>query len=159
MSGESISGLILFIAAMLVAAGVAGTLVVSVSDISGSIDTHSDNLRDTIETDVTIISDAGSSAVYNDTDGEERIVLLVKNTGDRTLPADGSGLDVLVNGEYVVVSAANVSVIGSESTSWRPGEVVRLEIPVEEPDAIESNENRVLVHVDGASAEFEFFVP
>ena len=163
MSGESISGLILFIAAMLVAAGVAGTLVVSVTDVTASVDTHSDDLSDRIDTDVSIISDPGSSAIYNDSPGDERVIILVKNTGDRTLPTDGTELDVSLNGEYIVLDADDVTPVESDgddnTTPWRPGEVVEIELSVDDPAQIESSENRVHLHVHGNTEEFEFYVP
>lgn len=153
MSGTSISSLILFIAAMLVAAAVAGTLVTSVTDISGSIDTHSGDVRDEIDTDIEIISDAGSDAVYAENeDGEMVLTLLVKNTGERTLSTGSAAHDVLVNGEYVT-DGASMEIV-SDDESWRSGAVAELEI-VLETDL--EGENRVVVDVGGDREVFEFY--
>ena len=148
MAGESISSLILFIAAILVAAGVAGTLVTNVNHISSSIDTHSVDVREQIDTDIEIISDAGSGSVY---DGEN-VTLYVKNTGDRTISSDEGRLDVLVNGRYIPSDDLTLSVL--DNSSWRPGAVAELTIREE----LDSNENRILVGVDGDSEVFEFYI-
>ncbi|MFP8957804.1 flagellar protein G [Natrialbaceae archaeon A-CW3] len=151
MAGESVSSLILFIAAMLVAAGIAGVLVTNVNDISSSIDTHSASVQEQLETDITIISDAGSDAVYDDT--EPTITLLIKNTGEATLPDDGTGTDVLVNGQYVDNGDLEFDVL--EGTAWRRGTVVELTIA----HSLDPGEHRVVVDVGGDREVFEFYVP
>ena len=62
------SSLILFIAAMLIAVGVAGTMVTNVAQISSAIDSKSLDAEQTIDTEIEVISDPGASAVYNDSD-------------------------------------------------------------------------------------------
>lgn len=152
MSGESISSLILFIAALLVAAGVAGVLVASVSDISSSIDQFGSDVSDDIDTDIEIISDPGSDAVYNESG--DSVVLLIKNTGDRTLPADGTGLDVLVNGSYVRQDELSVTLLDDE-TAWRSGVVAEVVID----RSLSTDEHRVHVSVSGDEEVFEFYGP
>ncbi|SDK85142.1 flagellar protein G [Natronorubrum texcoconense] len=155
MSSESISSLILFIAAMLVAAAVAGTLVTTVTDVSGSIDTHSDGVKEQIDTDFEIISDPGSDAVYDDS--SETVSVLVKNTGSTTLASDGSDLDLLVNGEYVT-DQVRPEILDDDATSWRRGVVAELEIEVENGLA-SGEEHRVTVTVNGQTETLEFYVP
>ncbi|GAB3023179.1 archaellum stator protein ArlG [Natronobiforma cellulositropha] len=150
MAADSISSLILFIAAMLIAAGVAGTLVTNVNQISNSVDTYSTDVRDQIDTDIEIISDAGSGTVY---DGNGTVTLYVKNTGDRTLENDTARLDVLVDGQYIPRSDLDLSVL--EGGSWRSGTVAQLEIATE----LEAGEHRIVVGVDGDSEAFEFYTP
>ena len=88
MASASISELIMFIAAVTVAAGVATTLTLNVADISHSLDQQSLDFAADIDTDIVIISDAGSvDSMY---DGSSTVTLLVKNTGERTLQADTS---------------------------------------------------------------------
>ncbi len=153
MAGTSISSLILFIAAMLVAAAVAGTLVASVTDISDSIDVHSGDVRDQIDTDIEIISDAGSDAVYDESEGN--ITLLIKNTGERTLSTDPGAHDVLVNGEFVTEDGLEFEVV-SDDESWRSGAVVSLEIDGD-LEATDRTEHRVVVDVGGDREVFEFY--
>ena len=151
MSGTSISSLILFIAAMLVAAAVAGTLVASVTDISDSIDVHSGDVRDQIDTDIEIISDAGSDVVDDETGN---VTLYVKNTGERTLSTDPGAHDVLVNGEYMT-DGVSIDVV-SDDPSWRSGAVVALEIEYDFDDT-DRTEHRVVVDVGGDREVFEFY--
>ncbi|OLZ39729.1 flagellar protein G [Natrinema saccharevitans] len=154
MAGDSVSTLILFIAAMLVAAGVAGTLVTNVNEISNSVEAHSGDVTDKIDTDIEIISDPGSDAVY-DSDGSENITLLVKNTGQKTLATDESDLDVLVNGTYVSSDEFTVTVRDGGS-QWRSGTVAQLEI---DRSLATDAEHRVVVTINGAEEVFEFYVP
>lgn len=151
MAGESISTLILFVAAMLVAAAVAGTLVTSVGELSGSVDTFSGDVSNDIETEVEIISDPGSDAVVGD--DNETITLLVKNTGERTLPDDGTELDFLVNGEYVPND--DITVTTYEADVWQSGAVARVELTLDEP--LSAGEHRVLLSVRGTEEVFEFY--
>lgn len=152
MAGDSVSTLILFIAAMLVAAGVAGTLVTNVNELSNSVDTQSSDVTDKIDTDIEIISDPGSDAVYDDTAGT--VTILVKNTGQKTLADDGTGLDVLVNGSYVSSGAMTVTVQDGGGP-WRRGTVAALEI---DRSLAPGEEHRVQVTVNGAEEVFEFYV-
>ncbi|WP_276255649.1 flagellar protein G [Halomontanus rarus] len=153
MSSESISSLILFIAAMLVAAGVAGTLVTNVNELSSSIDTHSSDVREQIDTDIEIISDPGSGAMYDDSEGNgnETITLLVKNTGERTLSTDPAHLDVTVDGRYVSRSELTLSVV--DGSTWREGTVAELEIG----EPLETGEHRIVVTTSGDREVFEFY--
>ncbi|WP_121741730.1 flagellar protein G [Natronorubrum halophilum] len=153
MAGESVSTLILFIAAMLVAATVAGTLVTTVTDISGSIDTHSGDVSDQIDTDIEIISDPGSDAVY---DGDT-VSILVKNTGQKTLAVDGSDIDVLVNGEYVTNSVTATVYGDAGDSSLRSGEVAQLDVSDQTLETGE--EHRVVVIAIGDRETLEIYVP
>lgn len=156
MGSDSVSALILFIAAMLVAAGVAGTLVTNVNDISNSIDTYSGDVRDQIDTDIEIISDPGSDAIYNDTDGNETVSILVKNTGQKTLASDGSDIDVLVDGSYVSRNSLSLEILdGDGSATWRSGDVAELEI---DRTLERGTEHRVVVIANGDRETFEFYV-
>jgi flagellar protein FlaG len=142
--------MILFIAAMLVAASVAGTLVTSVGDVSGSIDARSADAAQTIDTEIDIISDPGSDAVYNDS--TTTVTLLVKNTGNSRLPTDASKPDVLVNGQYVTAADRTLTVV--DGSEWRSGSVVSLELSVD----LDPGEHRVVVIINGDREVFEFYV-
>lgn len=150
MATSSVSSLILFIAAMVIAASVAGTMVTNVSQVSDAIDQRSVDAEKRIDTEIEIISDPGSSAVYdNDTD---TISILVKNTGENTLPAEPGKLDVLVDGEYVSASSQTFYVL--DETDWRTNTVVRLEID----KSLGSGEHRVVIVVNGDREVFTFYV-
>lgn len=147
MASVSASHLIIFIASILVAASVAGTITSTVGQLGEAVDDLGVDASQEVRTDIEIISDSGA-AVY-DTDGNENITLYVKNTGSQRLPADGSGLDVLLDGVYW--SDVSMSVV--EGDSWQPGAVVRLEISA--PD-LDSGDHRVQLTINGDREVFEF---
>lgn len=139
MADASASALILFIAAVAVAAGVAGMMTTTVQDISSSVDVRGDSVSSEIRSDITIINDTGSDGLY-DAD-ENELTLYVKNTGSEPLtPADAT-IDVLIDGQYVEIDT--LETLGDGERSWRPGEVLELTLTVELED-----EHRVLVHTN-----------
>lgn len=137
--------LIIFIAAILVATSVAGVLTTGVNRMSNAMDERSIEVADDIRTDIDIISDSGSDAVYSD----GTVTLLVKNTGSRTLSTDPSTIDVLVNGEYQ--SDVETQLQGDD-TEWRPGAVLEVSVSVQNL----SGSTRAAVIVDGTRTTFEF---
>jgi flagellar protein FlaG len=122
MASGSVSELVIFIAAVSVAAAVSGAMVTTVGGISSTLDERGADVAADIATDVEVISDPASDAVYDDATGEIR--LLVKNTGGRTLGTDEGSLDVLVDGRYVPPSAYTVAVVDGDA--WTDGSVVRI---------------------------------
>ncbi|KPN29021.1 putative archaeal flagellar protein F [Halolamina pelagica] len=148
MASASVSELIMFIAAVSVAAAVSGALVTTVGGISDSLDERGTDVAADIATDVEIISDPASGAVYDSQAEEVRV--LVKNTGRRTIETDGTVIEVLLDGRYVSPSAYNVSVI--EGGSWHDGDVVRL--VVNEP--LTSGDHRVTVIVESERETLRF---
>lgn len=154
MSGVSVSHLVLFIASLVVAAGVAGTLVTEVDRVSDSVSQHGDEVSETIETDIEVISDTGSSAIYNSS-GNENVTVLVKNTGSRNLVADSGVIDVLVDGVFIPGADTTVErADGSGEESWKRGSVVRITID----RALEAGDHRVTVRVNGNEAVLQFRV-
>lgn len=148
MASVSASSLVLFIAAMSLAVAVSGTMIDSVSSISHSVEEKGADVSNQIDTEIEVISDAGSGAVYeNDT-----IVLLVKNTGIRTIPNESEAVDVLVDGRYVSPSSLNLTVV--DGGGWREGRVARLTID----RSLASGEHRVSVVAGGETEVFEFVV-
>lgn len=150
MASVSASSLILFIAAVAVAATVSGVMVNTVADISDSMDEKGLDVSRDISTDVEIISDPGSGAIYDDAAGE--ITLLVKNTGDRQIPASSAGVDVLVDGQFV--DPANVSVAVADGSSWRSGNVA--EVTVDR--ALAAGDHRAVVIVESEREVLSFHV-
>jgi flagellar protein FlaG len=139
--------LILFIATVLVAGSVAGALTGGVNQLSSAVGDRSVDVSDEIRTDVEIISDPASSAVYDN--GNNTVRLLVKNTGSNTLATDPDTIDVIVDGIY----QTNVSTERIDGTEWRSGDVVRLTVTnMSLPDG----DHRVLLDINGNSEIFEF---
>lgn len=150
MASVSASSLILFIAAVAVAATVSGAMVNTVADLSDSMDEKGLDVSRDISTDVEIISDPGSGAIYDDS--AEEIALLVKNTGDRRIPASSAGVDVLVDGQFV--DPARVSVTVADGSSWRSGNVA--EVTVDR--ALADGDHRVVVIVESEREVLSFHV-
>ena len=148
MASVSVSHLIIFIASIVVAASVAGVLTNGVSDVSQSLSQHSVDVAKKVRTNVAIISDAGAT-VYNRS-GNDNVTLLVKNTGEQPIPADPSVVDVVSDGGYV--SNDNLTVVGSSTGTWRPGQVARLTF--HEP--LSPGDHRVKIVVNGDSEVFRF---
>jgi flagellar protein FlaG len=130
MASTPVSTLIIFIAAVSIAAGVSGVMVSTVGDISTSLEDRGAAVTQSIDTEIEIISDPGSDAIVRDyegdSDGDTELVVLVKNTGDRTIPTTGSAIEVLVNGRYVSPGEYSVEVVGGGA--WTDGDVVRIVI-------------------------------
>lgn len=151
MADVAVSSLILFIASLIVAAGVAGVFATEVGKLTGDIDDLSLDASDKMRADITVISDVGSQ-VY-DIDGNGALRIYVKNTGTRTLLAQPDHLDVLIDNEYQ--PSENVTVTVLEASDWSPGRVVRIEVAV---PGLADGTHRVQVGVDGDSEVMEFTV-
>lgn len=147
MADVSAPSLILFIASLVIAAGVAGVLIDTVSGISNALDERGGDVAENIRTDIEIISDS-EAGVYNDT--ENTVTLLMKNTGRRTLPAAGGTFDVIIDSEY----RTNVTVtVVDGSSDWQPHGVVRVTVS---EVSLSSGDHRAKVIVDGDEEIFKF---
>ncbi|MFO7925825.1 MAG: flagellin [Halobacteriota archaeon] len=141
MSSVSASHLVIFIVSIVVAAGVAGTLVTEVDRVSTSIADQSEGVEERIDTDIQIISDTGSpDAVYDA--GANELTLYVKNTGRTELRPDPEAVDVLIEGSFTTPESV-ARADGSGSDRWPAGSVV--EVTVTGVDI--SGETRVTVAV------------
>ena len=149
MASVSASHLILFIASMMIAASVAGVFTNSIGQLSGALSEQGLDVSSDVRTDVEIISDSGSGAIYNSTTAN--ITLFVKNTGSESLAVDPGVMDILVNGQF----ATAYEVTRVEGTgSWQPGDVVRVEL--DPPQSSLSGDVRVQLTVNGDEEVFEF---
>jgi len=143
MASVSVSHLILFIAAMLIAASVAGVLTTTVEDISRAIDDQGISVSDNIRTSVEIINDPGACVFDCNNDGQVR--LFVKNTGTTELTPTAENIDVLVNGQFATVE--NVTVLEGRDT-WSQDAVVRINATGDAVDGGEQNRAKVIVNGD-----------
>jgi flagellar protein FlaG len=153
MASVSASHLILFIASMMIAASVAGVFTNSIGQLSGAISEQGVDVSSEVRTDIEIISDSGSSAVY-DSEGDDNITLHVKNTGSEQLSVDADVMDVFVNGQFAL--DYGVTRADGSSDPWSPGTVVEVEI--NPPQAPLSGDVRVQITVNGDEEVFEFNV-
>jgi len=150
VASVSASHLILFIASMMIAASVAGVFTNSIGQLSGALSEQGLDVSSDVRTNIEIISDSGSSAVYN-SNGNENITLFIKNTGSERLAVDPGQMDIFVNGQYV--TAFEVTRVEG-SGAWEPGAVVEVEI--NPPQATLSGDVRVQVIVNSDEEVFEF---
>lgn len=162
MSGISASTLVIFIASILVAAGVAGTLVTTVGDISSSAETQGDAISNSINTEIELLNDGRGSNFYQENvvnrEGEEvdgLITLYARNTGSTMISQDLTRINVLVNGQLITSDGLEItSVNGGDPDVWVQDEVIEINISLSEP--LEGSENRVTVSVDGSERAIEF---
>lgn len=139
MASVSVSHMIIFIASMIIAAGVAGTFTTEVGKISGAIDERALDVSEKLKTDIEIISDPGSE-VWNSSTGN--VTVYVKNTGSMTLTAEADQVDVFVDGVYQ--TNLNVSVL--DGSDWQDGNVVEITFDY---GSLPSGDHRIKVVVNG----------
>jgi len=161
MASVPVSHLILFIASLVIAAGVVGTITTGVDRVSAAVEDAGLDATETLRTDVTIISDA-NAGVYN-ASGDENVTLLVKNTGTYRLAPDGSGLDVVLDGQFVRPDATSSELVSVDgANAWSRGDVVRLTIDANEfgetTDGLDNGDHRVFLTVNGDEELFQFRV-
>jgi flagellar protein FlaG len=148
MASVSVSHLIIFIAAMLVAASVAGLLTTTVDDISDAIEDQGFSTSDEIRSDITIINDASATQA----DGGN-VTLYVKNTGESELSTQPGDIDVLINGIFVTgIGEGDITLLDGAEV-WGDGEVVRIYAETDSGN-IETGENRAQVTVNGGEDVF-----
>ena len=140
--------LILFIATVLVAGSVAGALTGGVNQLSSALGDRSLDVSEEIRTDVEIISDAGSGAVYDA--NNDTVTILVKNTGSNTLAGSPDTIDVVIDGSY----RANLTTEFVDEDAWLPGSVLR--VRVQNVDLATSEDHRVVIDVHGNTERFAF---
>lgn len=151
MASVSATHLVLFIAAILISAAIAGTVTESATRVGSAIEAESGLEADHVDAEIEVVSDAESpSAVYNNT--SDTLTLYVKNVGARTLPADPDDVPVLVNGEY----QSDVETTVLEGDAWRPDALLRIRVTVSLPDGAQT---RVVVTPTGARDLFVFTTP
>ncbi|EMA10823.1 flagellar protein FlaG [Haloarcula vallismortis] len=148
MASVSVSHLILFIASMAIAASVAGVFTSSIGELSNAVSEQGLDVSSDVRTDVEIISDSGSDTIYDS--GSDTITVHVKNTGSETLAPVPGQLDLFVDG--VFASDYTVTLEPDGGNSWRPGEVVRIDIN----DNLSSGDHRLKLIVNGDEEVLEF---
>lgn len=161
MASVPVSHLILFIASLVIAAGVVGTITTGVDRVSAGVDDAGLDATEQLRTDVTVISDS-SAGVYN-ASGEENVTLLIKNTGTYRLAPDGSDLDVVLDGSYVRPDPISGELVSADgATAWGRGDVLRLTIDVSEIEGrdggLDDGDHRVFLSVNGDEELFQFRV-
>ena len=154
MASVSASHLIIFVASLVIAAGVVGTLTTGVERVSSSIDDGSLDVSQQIRMDMTVISDPG---VEYPTNGEEDVIIHVRNTGSQSVQIDESEFDLVLNGNFLAEGDDGFTVhdANGDETVWRPGSVVELRIDDDHVND-DGGDNRLFLTVNGDEELFEF---
>jgi len=147
MASVSASHLIIFVASLVIAAGVVGTLTTGVERVSSSIDDGSLDVSQQIRMDMSVISDSGA-----DFNSDDDLVIYVRNTGSQSVPIETSAFDIVLNGNFVAAFEV-VDANEEEETVWRPGEVVEITI---DDSNVDSGDNRLFLTVNSDEELFEF---
>ena len=150
MASVSASHLIIFIASLVIAAGVVGTLTTGVDRVSSAIDDRSLDVSQQVRMDMVIINDPGAESAY--TQGED-LTLYVRNTGSQGVPIEASAVDIVFNGQFVSNGEITMNDANGDANVWRPNDVI--EITITNPD-IQSGDNRLLLTVNEDQETFEF---
>lgn len=151
MASVSSAHLVLFIAAILIAAVLAGTVTESAGQLGNAIEENSDAESARTDAEIAVVSDADSpTAVYNNS--TDTLTLYVKNVGASTLPSDSDDVAVLVNGQY----QTDVRTTVLNDDLWRPSVLLRVRVNVTLADAADT---RVVVNPTGARDTFTFTTP
>ena len=163
MASVSVSHLVLFIASLVIAAGVVGTVTTGVDRVSAAVEDGSLEATEQLRTDVTVISDP-AAGVYDPTAGADgNVTLLVKNVGSQRLAPTGDGLDIVFDGQYVPPSATTGVVVSVDgAAAWGPGDVLRLTVDLDRVEGVDalsaSSDHRVHIVVNGDEETFPFRV-
>jgi flagellar protein FlaG len=150
MAEAAVPSLLVFIASLLVAAGVAGVFSTELGGLSEDIRTLGPDVSDTVRVDLEVVTDPGAQVYYP---GASEVRVHVKNTGARTLSADPLDIDLRLDGTDQPASALEVTVLGGGD--WSPGHVVRIDVAAA---GLSSGTHRIAVGVDGYTEVFEFTV-
>ncbi|MFO7832933.1 MAG: flagellar protein G [Halohasta sp.] len=155
MASVSASHLIIFIASLVIAAGVVGTLTTGVDRVSSAIDDRSLDVTQQVRMDMAIISDP-SDADYDSTSDE--LTIHVRNTGSQGVPIENAeAVDIVLNGNFVDNDDIEVDDANGDSNVWRPGDVVAITISNEDGDyTVKSTDNRLVLTVNEDQETFEF---
>ena len=152
MASVSASHLNIFIASLVIAAGVVGTLTTGVDRVSSAVDDRSLDVSQQVRMDMAIISDPG--ATYTT---DEPLMIHVRNTGSQGVPiSDASAVDIVFNGRFIPNANVDISDANSGDEIWRPGEVVEITIDDNPEIDIQSGGNRLFLTVNEDEETFEF---
>ncbi len=123
MAGDSATKLVFLIVSLTVAAAVGGVIIQYSQEISNSIKERGSSVSKQIEADVTIVNDP--NYMYENINGENYLVLYVKNTGSNTLENSLKITDVFIDGNYV--KDENIQSFQTlEYNSWAPSTVAKV---------------------------------
>jgi len=151
MASVSVSHLIIFIASLVVAAGVAGTLTTGVERVSNAVEDGSLDVSQQVRTDIDIVSDPESPTL----DSNDNVTVYVRNTGSQGIFIQPESIDMVLNGDFVPNSEFTVTDANGDRTTARTGDVMAIEIN-NDNGYVNSGDNRLYITVNSDEEVYEF---
>jgi len=150
MASVSASHLIIFIASLVIAAGVVGTLTTGVDRLNNAIDDRSLDVTQQVRMDMAFVSDPGAEYTA---ESDTQISVYVRNTGSQGVPIEPSAVDVVFNGQFIGNDDLEIQDANGNEPVWRPGGVVNITVT---NTSIRSGDNRLRLTVNEDEETFEF---
>ena len=154
MASVSVSHLIIFIASLVVAAGVAGTLTTGVERVSNAVEDGSLDVSQQVRTDIDVVSDPASPEL----DANDNVTVHVRNTGSQGIFIQPDSIDMVLNGDFVPNSEFTVTDANGDRTTARPGDVMAIEIN-NDNGYVNTGDNRLYITVNSDEEVYEFSNP
>ena len=151
MASVSVSHLIIFIASLVVAAGVAGTLTTGVERVSNAVEDGSLDVSQQVRTDIDVVSDPTGPEL----DANDNVTVYVRNTGSQGIFIQPDSIDMVLNGDFVPNSEFTVTDANGDRTTARPGDVMAIEIN-NDNGYVNSGDNRLYITVNSDEEVYEF---
>jgi flagellar protein FlaG len=145
-SDASVTHMIFFIAAVLVAGSMAGVFLSVGYEMAKKIELESESMTEAMQSDIAIINDPAMMP-YDGTS----LTLYVENTGSSTLMT--SGLFVMMDGSYV--NDTVLQVVGRSGAEWIPSTVLQITIDI---PLVPGDHNVKVITGDGEADSLTFRV-
>ena len=150
MASVSASHLIIFIASLVIAAGVVGTLTTGVDRLNTAIEDRSLDVTQQVRMDMAFVSDPGADYTAG---SDKQISVYVRNTGSQGVPIEPSAVDVVFNGQFVSNDDLKIQDANGNAPVWGPDQVVNITVT---NTTIRDGDNRLLLTVNEDEETFEF---
>jgi len=150
MASVSVSHLIIFIASLVVAAGVAGTLTTGVERVSNAVEDGSLDVSQQVRTDIDIVSDPASPTIDSATGN---LTVHVRNTGSQAIFIRPDSVDMVLNGQFVTNSDFTITDANGGKTVARTGDVIAIEI---DSSLVQSGDNRLYLTINSDEEVYVF---
>jgi flagellar protein FlaG len=145
-SDASVTHMIFFIAAVLVAGSMAGVFLSVGYEMAKKIELESESMTEAMQSDIAIINDPAMMP-YDGTS----LTLYVENTGSSTLMT--SGLFVMMDGSYV--NDTVLQLVGRSGAEWIPSTVLQITIDI---SLVPGDHNVKVITGDGEADSLTFRV-
>lgn len=151
MGNDSTSSIVFLLVSLVIAATIGGMVIQYSQQISYSIKEKGSNLSKELKTGISIINDP--EYMQKNVDGENVIVLFVKNTGSVPLDNSADVVDIFVDGKYMrKENIQNFPVVND--SEWVSSSVAKI-VTDYTPD---SGDHKVKIEVNDTKDSLEFII-